>query len=447
MQTAHQSTLWYQDRFTEFARYLNGEAATPLHGLRRAAMARFSEIGFPTTKMEEWRFTNVTPIVRQQFVPTLYYQEGGLTSDHLRPFLLDGLRTHRLVFVNGHFSRLHSSVGELPAGVRLENLATVLRDADSPAHEYLGRQASFESNPFIALQTAFLQDGTFLLVPDETTIEDPIHLVYVASEDPAPFAAQPRTLVVVGNDCRVSIVESHVGVGVNEYFTNVVSEIVVGDRSAFEHDVLQMQSINAFHVGNTFIRLGAQSIVTSNTLHLGGALVRTDVSTVFGGEHGECTLNGLSLATGTQLIDNHTTIDHALPNCASHELYKAILDGKSRGVFNGKIYVRKDAQKTDAKQTNKTLLLSEGATIDTKPQLEIVADDVKCTHGATVGQLDENQVFYLRARGIDEVMARDILTFAFAAEVVDRIHVEPLRRQLDGILHQRLHQGRIAPVN
>jgi Fe-S cluster assembly protein SufD len=257
-----------------------------------------------------------------------------------------------------------------------------------------------------------------------------------------PFLISPRNLVVIGKGSQTSIVESYVSLTDSQYLTNAVTEAAVGDGAVLEHDKLQDESIKAFHVAMIHARLGAKTTFTSNSIALGGAIVRNNVTALLDAEGSECTLNGLSLGTAAQLIDNHTTIDHAKPHCASHELYKAILDGKSRGVFNGKIFVRPQAQKTDAKQTNKTLLLSDEATIDTKPQLEIFADDVKCTHGATVGQLDAEQLFYLRSRGIDETAARDILTFAFASDVVSRVHVDPLRGQLEAVIHQRLDEGR-----
>jgi Fe-S cluster assembly protein SufD len=252
----------------------------------------------------------------------------------------------------------------------------------------------------------------------------------------------PRNLIVAGKNSQVSIIESYVSLTSVPYLTNTATEMVVGEGAVIEHDKFQDESLNAFHIGTTHVHQAARSNVVSNSISIGGSIVRNNVTAVLAAEGIECTLNGLSLATGQQLVDNHTAIDHASANCLSHELYKSILDGKSRGVFNGKIFVRKDAQKTDAKQTNKTLLLSDEATMDTKPQLEIFADDVKCTHGATVGQLDEEQVFYLRSRGVMLDAARDILTFAFASDVVHRIHIEPLREQLDGILHNRLRKGR-----
>jgi Fe-S cluster assembly protein SufD len=247
---------------------------------------------------------------------------------------------------------------------------------------------------------------------------------------------------VAGENSRATIAEQYGSVDGTSYLTNSVTEMVVGPNAVIEHDRLQQEHEQAFHIGTMHVRQESGSVFTSNAINLGGSLVRNTITVVLNGRHIESTLNGLSLGTGTQLVDNHTMIDHANPDCASHELYKSILDGHSRGVFNGKIFVRKDAQKTDAKQTNKTLLLSDEATIDTKPQLEIFADDVKCTHGATVGQLDEEQVFYLRSRGIDEIDARDILTYAFAADVVERIHLDSLKRRLEGLLHARLDRGR-----
>jgi len=297
------------------------------------------------------------------------------------------------------------------------------------------------------LNAAFLADGAFILLPDGAEFQQPIHLLYVATGQGEPTFVTPRNLVVTGRHCRLAIVESYVALAGGTYLTNVVSEVVLGEDSVLEHDKLQLESLNAYHVGTTHTQLAARSTMTSNAITLGGSIVRNTITAVLDAQGIECTLNGLSLGTGRQLVDNHTAIDHAKPHCASHELYKAILDGSARGVFNGKIFVRKDAQKTDAKQTNKTLLLSEEATIDTKPQLEIFADDVKCTHGATVGQIDEEQLFYLRSRGVDEASARDILTYAFAHDVIGRLHVDPLREQLDGMLHARLRQGRVTDLS
>jgi Fe-S cluster assembly protein SufD len=297
---------------------------------------------------------------------------------------------------------------------------------------------------FTALNTAFLFDGLYLHVPSGVEIAEPIVLVYVADRSAAETVIQPRNLIVLEERAAAKVVEFYVSNDGGSYLTNAVTEVVLGKRARLEHDKVQFESLSAFHMAVTHVAQSKESVYRSNNFALGGKLVRNELTSAMNDERCECTLNGLSLGTGEQLIDNHTTIDHAKPNCNSWEVYKAVLAGRARGVFNGKIFVRKDAQKTDAKQTNKTLLLSDEATIDTKPQLEIFADDVKCTHGATVGQLDEQQVFYLRSRGIGADDARDILTFAFADEVVGHVSIEAVRDRLEQIIHLRLDEGRVA---
>jgi Fe-S cluster assembly protein SufD len=436
------SIEWYLSRFEAFERGLNGESKLPIHRLRKAGIERFAELGFPTTKHEEWRFTNIAPIVKTLFRPVTRPYAGKLRADDIEQFAFGGLKCHRLVFVNGHHVPALSSASALPAGVRIESLASSVRLNVDLLYGYLGKYVRGDENAFTALNTSFIQDGAFVYVPDGVVVREPIHLLFISSGEDAAFVSTPRNLVVAGKNSQVSIVESYVGTAGFPYLTNTVTEMIVGERAVIEHDKFQDERLDAFHVGTTHFQQFAGSNVISNSIAIGGLIVRNNVTAVLAGEGIECTLNGVTLGTGSQLVDNHTVIDHAMPNCSSHELYKSVLDGTSRGVFNGKIFVRKDAQKTDAKQTNKTLLLSDDATIDTKPQLEIYADDVKCTHGATVGQLDEEQVFYLRSRGLSLGAARDILTFAFASDVVSRVHVEPLREQLDAIMHKRLRKGR-----
>jgi Fe-S cluster assembly protein SufD len=441
--TNDQGTV-YRSAFAALERRLNGEASSAVHALRRAALQRFETVGFPTTRDEEWRFTNITPIAATPFEAVLERPKALVAPEMLARWTFPGINAHRVVFVNGHFSPVLSAIGSLPPRVTVGSLAEALsKDGDRVA-AHLGKYAPVEESAFTALSTAFMQDGAYIVVPDKTVLKEPIHLLYFCTGDGKPFMAHPRNLFVIGKQSKVSIVESFIGNADHAYLTNTVTEMVVGEETVVEHDKLQLESPLSYHIGTTHIRMEKASTLTSNAVALGGSIVRNTITAVLGAEGIECTLNGLSLGTGTQLIDNHTVIDHARPNCASHELYKAVLDGTSRGVFNGKIFVRKDAQKTDAKQTNKTLLLSDDATIDTKPQLEIFADDVKCTHGATVGQLDEEQVFYLRTRGIGESDARDILTFAFASDIVSRVHVAPLREQLEALIRRRLRQGRIT---
>ena len=435
---------WYAERFERFEKGLNGASKTPLHALRRRAIASFTSRGFPTTAQEEWRFTSVAPIAATQFHPVLSYEQSGVGEPDIRPLSLSGTSGVVLVFINGHFSRGLSSLPRVPEGVTVGSLGESLARDPALAALYFEPDGRGD-DAFTTLNAAFLLDGAYVRVEDGVTLDQPVHILSLASPGVKPLLVQPRHLIIAGNRSRLSVVESYGGRGTGLYLTNAVTTIVVGEGGVVEHDKLQMESLNSYHVGTTTVSLKREGSFTSNAINLGGALVRNNVSALFDGERAECTLNGLSVATGTQLVDNHTVIDHATPHCESHELYKSVLDGSARGVFNGKIFVRQDAQKTDAKQTNKTLLLSDGATIDTKPQLEIFADDVKCTHGATVGQLDEEQVFYLRARGIGETEARDLLTFAFATDVINRVHVEALRQKLDALLHTRLRQGRVNP--
>jgi len=432
----------YRSHFEVFEKLLNGDTGSAVHGIRSRAFEKFMELGFPGPKHEEWRFTNVAPIAKSKFMPVASLAVPKISPAEVEKFTFGGLHCTRLVFVNGRYAPELSSLASLPEGTTVGSLAEALASQPDIVRTHLSRHATYDENTFTALNTAFMQDGAFVHVPDGKVVEDPIHVLFISSGSGDAFVVHPRNLIIAGNGSQVSLVESYVANGAGAYFTNAVTEFVLGEQAIVEHDKFQDEAAGAFHIGTIHVHQKRKSNYTSNSIALGGSLVRNNITVVLDDEWCEATLNGLSLATGDQLIDNHTTIDHAKPNCQSHELYKAILTDKSRGVFNGKIFVRKDAQKTDAKQTNKTLLLSDGATIDTKPQLEIFADDVKCTHGATVGQLDEEQLFYLRARGIGEDQARDILTFAFASDVIQRVHVEPLRDQLDQILQSRLRKAR-----
>lgn len=435
----NQPSEWYKSRFDAFERSLNGDSKSALHQLRREAIGRFQETGFPTNRHEEWKFTNVSPIAQIGFEPVLRYVGEGVTPDMLASLALP--KAHRLVFVNGLFSTALSSTVTLQDGIQCGSLAAAVRSSHESVGKYLGKLVRFDETPFVTLNTAFLSDGAFLYIPDNIVLEEPIQFIFVATGD-APALITPRNLVVIGKHSQATIVESYGFTQSRQYLTNVVTEMYLGEGAVVEHDKLQHESTDAYHIAMMQANLSSHSTLTSNSIALGGSIVRNNATVILGGEGIECTLNGLSLGTGSQLIDNHTTIDHAKPHCESHELYKAILDGSSRGVFNGKIFVRQDAQKTDAKQTNKTLLLSDDATMDTKPQLEIFADDVKCTHGATIGQLDAEQIFYLRSRGIGESQARDILTFAFASDVVGRVHHATLRERLETLVHERLSGGR-----
>jgi len=435
-----------------------------LHGIRKAAISRFTELGFPTTQHEEWKYTSVAPIVKVPFRPA-DYEPDGLTKESLSLHTLGQAACAQLVFVNGRYSPALSSLRSLPDGVKAGSLSTALSADPIAVEPHLARHASYQNHPFVALNTAFLQDGAFVSIPKGKVVERPIHLLFVST---APFSSahvrpastelsagfgsaqdrrgeatvsHPRNLILAGDDSQTMIVESYIGLNNALYFTNVVTEIVAGENAVVAHYKLQRESEEAFHIATVQAHLGRSSNFSSHSVDLGGALVRNDVNAVLDGQGIECTLDGLYMVAGRQHVDNHTRIDHVKPHCSSRELYKGVLGGRSKGVFNGKIYVHKDAQKTDAKQTNKNLLLSEGAVINTKPQLEIYADDVKCTHGSTIGQLDQEAIFYLRSRGIDLEAARGLLTYAFASEMIGRIKVEPIRTQLENLLITRLQTG------
>ena len=435
MQPIDQHLRWYQSRFEAFEKSLNGEKSTTVHALRRDAIRRFAEIGFPTVKQEEWRFTNISPIIKNEYQPILRYELNGVKRNDIQQYFLN--EAIRLVFINGMFSPEMSDMDLLSAGVSVGSLAERLK-----LHPELIRSCINEDeNAFTALNTAFLQDGAFISVPKGIILEYPIQLLFIATNYEQKYVAQPRNLIIAGENSQFKIVEMYIGIAKNTYLTNAITEIELGENSIIEHDKCQVESANAYHIGTTHILMNTASNYLSNVVSISGSIIRNNVIALMNGERVECTLNGLSLGNGTQIIDNHTSIDNAKPQCNSHELYKAILNGSSKGVFNGKIFVRKDAQKTDAKQTNKTLLLSDDATINTKPQLEIFADDVKCSHGAAIGQLDDEQIFYLRSRGIDLNTARDILTSAFADDVVNRITIESFRQLIERMINDRLNKN------
>jgi len=405
-----------------------------LDDLRARGAARFAALGIPTVRDEEWRFTNVSPIAAVDF--SLAGQISG-TADRLTGFAYTEAPV-RLVIVNGRFDTTLSRTKGLPQGVRAGSLAAAMTEDADVVQRYFGQLADFTNRSFTALNTAFVQDGAFIHIADGVAVNAPIHIVFVSGADGSKVMAHPRTLVVTGVNSQAQIIESYIGAKSETYFTNAVSEIFVGENASVDHYKVQEESIDAFHVASLHAHTSRSSRFSSHSFALGGKLARNDVFAILDGEGGDCTLNGLYLADRDRLVDNHTTIDHARAHCGSHEVYKGILGGTSRAVFNGKIIVRQDAQKTDAKQTNRALLLTDGATINTKPQLEIFADDVKCTHGAAIGQLDEVAIFYLRARGMTYAEARDMLIHAFAGQILEGVQIEPLREALEKELFEQL---------
>jgi Fe-S cluster assembly protein SufD len=426
-----------------------------LQTLRAQGIARFEALGFPTTKNEDWHFTSVGPIAERSFrlAPVVdgdtrdsgdrrgasrrksdLTNAAGIAPQHLERFKFDENDWHTLVFVNGVFAEDLSSYEGIGAGVRVSSLAREIEKGSEVVRRHLGKIATFEQHAFTALNTAFINDGAFIELQANAVVEKPIHLLFVSEGE---TVSHPRNLVITGRHSRAVLIESYVSLRDGEYFTNAVTEIVVGEGAHIDHYKIQRESETAFHVGTVQAREERDSQLHSFSFATGGSLARTNIYTSLDGDASTCTLNGLYLTDGTQHIDNQTSIEHIAPNCPSHEVYKGVLDGRSHGVFNGKVYVHPEAQKTDGKQSNNNLLLSPTARVDTKPQLEIFADDVKCTHGATVGRLDELAMFYLNSRGIGRETARTLLTYAFAADVLETIELEPLKKELEKMVLAR----------
>jgi Fe-S cluster assembly protein SufD len=420
-----------------FAEQFRDSGPAWLTGARRAAMDHFIATGFPTKKNEDWHFTSPAAIAEVDWLP-LRDASGQVQPDDLAQFTL-GLDAPRLVFVNGRYASGLSSLSGLPARVRVLDLAGHWNDA--AAENWLTKIATPTRDAFTALNTAFAVDGAIVHVPADTVVETPIHLLYVTDSEAAKGATHPRTLIVADRHSVVTVIESYVTLGDATYFTNAVTEIEVADGAKVDHYRIERESERAYHIGTTEVRQGRDSRYHSFSFATGGALARVNLYTVLGGEGGETLMHGLYMLDGTQHIDHQTRIEHAAPHCASREVYKGIMDDASHGVFNGKVYVQPEAQKTDGKQTNNNVLLSETAQADTKPQLEIFADDVKCTHGATVGRLDEVALFYLRSRGIDLEQARTLLTYAFAADVLERIDQPDVRKALEALTLERFVGG------
>jgi Fe-S cluster assembly protein SufD len=402
-----------------------------LETLRTQGMARFQTLGFPTTKNEDWHFTSVAPIAERTFRPATGV---AIEKADIDRFNFGESGWHTLVFVNGAFSKDLSSDAPLGNKVRVTSLASAIKAGTAGIDRHIGKIAAFEQHAFTALNTAFTSDGAFIEIGADAVVEQPIHLLFVSDGE---GVSHPRNLIVTARHSRATVIESYVSLGNGAYFTNAVTEISLGEGSHLDHYKLQRESESAFHVGTVQVREARDSQLHSFSLAVGGSLARTNIYTSLDGDAATCTLNGLYLTDGNQHVDNQTSIEHIAPNCPSHELYKGVLDGRSHGVFNGKVYVHPEAQKTDGKQSNNNLLLSPTARVDTKPQLEIFADDVKCTHGATVGRLDELAMFYLNSRGIGPETARILLTYAFAADVLETIELEPLRVQLEKMVLAR----------
>jgi Fe-S cluster assembly protein SufD len=444
--TATEQLESYLDAFNALQKTAPGRDVAWLRKLREDAFARFCEVGFPTTHDEDWRFTNVSAIAKTPF--RLAETTDEVSNNVFDAWTLPGAAC-QLVFVDGRFVPALSPVRQLPLGVTVTSLGKALDKNPASVEPHLGRYLNTQRDAFAALNTAFLADGAFIHVKKGVVLEQPIHLLFVSTASDVPTMTHPRNLIVAEEQSQLAVVEDYVSLNGGVAFCNIATELVAAESAVVSHYMLEREDTQALNISTLRIQQGRSANVATHSVLLGGGLVRNNVHPVLAGEGAECLINGLFIGHGSQHLDNYMLVEHAQPHCESRQFYNGILDGKSHGVFHGRIIVHKDAQKTDAKQTNRNLLLSDDAQIDTKPQLEIYADDVKCTHGATIGQIEENALFYLRSRGIDETSARKLLLLAFANECLDRMKEEGVRSHLQKLINRHLFgmssTGPVAP--
>ncbi len=431
------ATEYYLHQYQALADALPGRQLDWLQAQRRAGLARFEEVGFPTQRDEDWRYTTVKPITVKKFHGIEYTAKQDI---NLKPFAIAGLQSHRLVFVDGlfapHLSDDCLAVNEKNAGVMVDSLARVLEQQPELIAQTFGSATPRNRHGFTALNNASSRDGVVLRLAENTVLALPIEMLFISCAEQC--ITQPRNLIIAGKASKARIIERHVSVDDNSTFTNSTSEIILGEQAEIDYYLVQTQSAAAYHVCGMWVKQARASRFSCRTITLGGALVRNDLGVQLDGEQAHCDMVGLYNPVGVQHVDNHTTMIHAAENCTSRELYKGVLAQRSRAVFHGRIVVRPGAQKTNAAQTNHNLLLSQNAEIDSKPQLEIYADDVKCSHGATVGRIDTDSLFYLRSRGLDEARARALLTFAFVNDVIGEIEISELKNSLENMLTTRL---------
>ncbi|MBN9616934.1 MAG: Fe-S cluster assembly protein SufD [Acidobacteriales bacterium] len=425
----------YLDAFSELEQR-GSKQPEWLRSLRQEAFASFCDTGFPTIKDEAWRFTSVAPISQTVFsLPEA--GPSGVTRAEVEAFRIDGTACS-LVFVNGRFAPELSDQPKLAAGVHAGSLGEALAGDTGALELQLGLKLALQNDAFSSLNTAFIEDGACIRIARGTVLEAPIHLLFLSTGAEEPLMFHHRNLIVAEANTQVGIVEEHISLADGVTFSNVVTELIAAENAVASHYMIERKNRQSFHVATLRIQQERSANVSSHSFLLGGALVRNNVHPVFAGEGGECLINGLFIGEDRQHLDNYMLVEHASPRCNSHQYYNGILNDHAHGVFHGRIIVHKDAQKTDSKQTNRNLLLSDDAQIDTKPQLEIYADDVKCTHGATIGQMDDNALFYLRSRGLDENAARSLLLFAFAGECTGRIKPGPVRAHIEKLVRRAL---------
>jgi len=426
------------NNFHIFENKLNGESKGDFHKTRNDAFKNFTNLDFPNSKNEEWKYTNIAPLLSQIF--SIDKVDSKISKDDIKKYLLEGIDAHILVFINGDFSSELSLLKDINKGIRIDSIKDKLKNNDSELLNHLGKYADYRKDIFTSLSTAFTNDGAFIKVDDNIISEKPFYILYLTNAQNNSIQTQPRNLILGGKNSQFTIIEHFVSIDDSTYFTNTITEVLAEENSVIDHIKIQEESRNAFHFARMDVEQERNSNFTSHLISLGGKISRNEMNAKFNNEGGESMLNGLFLIEDDQLFDVHSKIDHAKPHCNSHEHYKGILDDASRGVFNGKIMVRKDAQKTNAFQQNNNILLSKEALINTKPQLEIFADDVKCSHGATIGQLDKEAKFYLKSRGIGEEAANIILLHAFASDVINLIKVDAVKNYAEEIITKRINE-------
>lgn len=430
----------YAARFDRIRESVSSGEADSVLSLRREAMGRFTELGFPTTRLEEWKDTDVSTITKS-ILPPSDHTETQLKESELIPLTLED--THRVVIVNGGFRPDFSMPGGGLREVAVRSLAEIIRNEAELLKPFFGQIADFYNHPFVALNTAFVDDGVVIRIPEGKVIAKPIHLLHIFNPVESDTIFHTRNLIVAGANSQATVVEHYVGFAENAYTVNAVTEISVGENAVLHHIKIQQDSPSAHHISMTQAQQGGNSQIVTTTISAGSRLTRNDIVAVLAGEGADCVMNGLILAKDDQHIDNHTILDHAKPHCTSREFFKGIHHQKSHGVFSGRIIVRKDAQKTNAEQKNKNLLLSDSALVNSNPQLEIYADDVRCTHGSTTGQIDEEALFYLRSRGLDTFAAQILLINGFANEIVDGIQAPSVRTYVQALLESWLREARL----
>ncbi|WP_288423458.1 Fe-S cluster assembly protein SufD [uncultured Spirosoma sp.] len=421
--------------FREGEERLNGESKTALHQVRRQALTAFDQLGFPTIRHEEWKYSNVNSLIKQRFTID---GTSTLTADELSSLEIPNLEGNVLYFVNGHYQAEMSHIVSPADQVQIGSLADSIKADPDGVGAHFARYADYKDSAFTALNTALATDGVVIRVPANAQVEQPIILRFISDARVNNVASQPRNLILVGKNAEVTVTESFRTLGDNSSFVNIVTEISLDRDARMQYYKVQDETNQAYHIGTTQVHQTDNSHFYAATVTLNGNFVRNNLNIVLNGQYAEAFMYGLYMPNGRQHVDNHTLVDHAMPNSYSNELYKGILDDSGTGVFNGKIFVRPDAQKTNAYQSCKNVVLSPNATMNTKPQLEIYADDVKCSHGTTTGQLNDEALFYMRSRGIPKDEARTLLLYAFAQDVLSQIKIQPIRDYLEGVVTAKL---------